>query len=807
MYSEGKLLKVFLIFAGFIIFSLCGEVVSQRYPPAPGLLKYLEQDVCYSLYYYLNWTSLADCKTNFEETGISDVPSTVKVRCQSKNSIRFETEPSEHWQLFILMEHDNFDPIPFTLIEPNNVFGELITTANKEYQIWSTYLDEYGTLQDWMEGPIVLKFDQRNQQPDDIKYNVTQEFKYIILGNDSYTINGKFVWNTTGDRDLCFDIANICQNTNMKHAKIWPTAHPSFDVENLVLNDECEIHVKGIHGTTKHKYKTPSCFELPECFLNNMEPEIPQDVAIAADQDLRGWWNINVAWAKPHFQPEIYNVTVRANMIRSIILPGNATETTFRNIPNTFLSAGKIYNVSVYAIIGQKASHTSRRAFTPGMLRWVWAGATAGAGCAAGGLLAATLLCCGHRRATSRVSQEDPDEKTPKEDDVEIIGIESGSADDHWEVRSDRVLLHEVIGEGAFGVVRRGTLAPGGKSVAVKMLKEFPSQEEVRSFRSEMELMKSVGAHPHVVSLVGCCSGRKPLIVAEYCSRGDLLSYLRSSWDIIVSKHTAKYYNNNMDSMDTSKLKVHKEHTKLVVNKLYELQGPCETELTPLDLLSFCRQIAMGMEFLASNRIVHRDLAARNVLVTEDKTLKIADFGLSRDIYEENQYKQKGNGKMPVKWMALESLTRRVYTTQSDVWSFGVVIWEIVTVGGSPYPEVPAARLVRSLRSGYRMPKPVNCSKPLYDIMRACWNASPRDRPTFPELHQKLDDLLHSACANEYITLEVDVDEAPSTPKPQRYIKMLIRGKLPWSRESYERPVNPTSNLYSSPPVIQTKTA
>lgn len=139
----------------------------------------------------------------------------------------------------------------------------------------------------------------------------------------------------------------------------------------------------------------------------------------------------------------------------------------------------------------------------------------------------------------------------------------------------------------------------------------------------------------------------------------------------MVSKRNAKYYNNNIYTSDYRndlfKCKIQTENSKLVVNKLYELQDICDRELTSLDLLSFCRQIAMGMEFLAANRVVHRDLAARNILVTGDRTLKIADFGLSRDVYEENQYKQKGNGKMPVKWMALESLTRRIYTTQSDV--------------------------------------------------------------------------------------------------------------------------------------------
>ncbi|XP_050352410.1 tyrosine-protein kinase receptor torso-like isoform X2 [Nymphalis io] len=349
-------------------------------------------------------------------------------------------------------------------------------------------------------------------------------------------------------------------------------------------------------------------------------------------------------------------------------------------------------------------------------------------------------------------------------------------AEDLWEVRPERLLLHEVIGEGAFGVVRRGTFAPSNKDVAVKMLKGFPSVDEIRSFRAEMELMKSVGAHPHVVSLLGCCSGRRPLIVAEYCSRGDLLSYLRCSWEMMISRRNLKYYNNSKEGINNRNYFFKNKSTdaKFVSNRLYDLEGACDSELTYRDLLSFSRQIAMGMEFLASNRVVHRDLAARNVLVTADRTLKIADFGLSRDVYQENQYKQEGNGKMPVKWMALESLTHRIYTTQSDVWSFGVVLWEVVTVGGAPYAGVGAARLPRLLAAGYRMPRPPHCSPDLYNLMLSCWKERPRSRPTFTELHEKLDEMLY-ACADHYLSLMLPVDLAETHVRPHRYIRMLIR--------------------------------
>ncbi|EDO49315.1 predicted protein, partial [Nematostella vectensis] len=286
--------------------------------------------------------------------------------------------------------------------------------------------------------------------------------------------------------------------------------------------------------------------------------------------------------------------------------------------------------------------------------------------------------------------------------------------DEEWEFDRTYLVIREVLGEGAFGkVMRAEAFGLHGNSacttVAVKMLKEDATEQELFDLVSEMEVMKSIGKHINIINLLGTCTQHGPLFVlVEYARWGNLRQFLRD-------RRPVKDYDDVME--------------------------PAET-LTLLNLMTFCYQIAKGMEYLASRKCIHRDLAARNILVADDNILKIADFGLARDVHNVDYYRKTTDGRLPVKWMAFEALFDRVYTTQSDVWSFGIVVWEIITFGGTPYPGVPIEKLCMLLNTGYRMERPVNCSKELYEIMRNCWNENPEARPTFTSLVQAFDDLV-----------------------------------------------------------------
>ncbi|RWS12832.1 Vascular endothelial growth factor receptor 3-like protein, partial [Dinothrombium tinctorium] len=179
-----------------------------------------------------------------------------------------------------------------------------------------------------------------------------------------------------------------------------------------------------------------------------------------------------------------------------------------------------------------------------------------------------------------------------------------------------------------------------------------------------------------------------------------------------------------------------------------------DVSVTTCDLICFAFQVARGMEYLARRKFIHRDLAARNVLLADDNIVKICDFGLAKECYKYDNYVKKGDGPLPVKWMAIESIRDKVFTTKSDVWSFGVLMWEFFTLGGNPYPGIEVnEEFYKKLKNGYRMEKPDACPDVIYSMMHECWNAEPKDRPDFTQLAENLGLLLEASVRQHYLDL------------------------------------------------------
>lgn len=298
-----------------------------------------------------------------------------------------------------------------------------------------------------------------------------------------------------------------------------------------------------------------------------------------------------------------------------------------------------------------------------------------------------------------------------------------------WEVPRDWLSLGRPLGEGCFGRVVLGQLAGMDQDssvinqVAVKMLKVGATEKDQLDLIAEMEMMKTIGQHRNIINLVGACTHNGPLyVLVEFASQGNLRDYLRDR------RPAGREYCGGTGELDPKPLELR-------------------------DLVSVGFQVSRGMCYLASKKCIHRDLAARNVLVTDDFVMKIADFGLARDVHHFDYYKKTTDGRLPVKWMAPEALFDRVYTAQSDVWSFGILLWEVFTFGGSPYPGVPVEDLFKLLKEGHRMERPAGCPPDLYQLMRTCWTAAPAGRPTFQGLAEELDRALLMASHQEYLDL------------------------------------------------------
>ncbi|KAL3050053.1 hypothetical protein OYC64_012163 [Pagothenia borchgrevinki] len=321
--------------------------------------------------------------------------------------------------------------------------------------------------------------------------------------------------------------------------------------------------------------------------------------------------------------------------------------------------------------------------------------------------------------------------------------------DPRWEFSRDRLTLGKPLGEGCFGQVVMAEALGIDKdkpkdavTVAVKMLKDDATEKDLSDLVSEMEMMKMIGKHKNIINLLGACTQDGPLyVIVEYASKGNLREYLRSR---------------RPPGMEYS----------------YDITRVSDEQLTFKDLVSCTYQVARGMEYLASQKCIHRDLAARNVLVTESNIMKIADFGLARDVHNIDYYKKTTNGRLPVKWMAPEALFDRVYTHQSDVWSFGVLMWEIFTLGGSPYPGIPVEELFKLLKEGHRMDKPGNCTNELYMMMKDCWHAISSHRPTFKQLVEDLDRILTLNSNEEYLDLCAPAEQY--SPQLPRHSQLLL---------------------------------
>uniref|UniRef100_A0A8C8EAE0 Tyrosine-protein kinase receptor n=1 Tax=Otus sunia TaxID=257818 RepID=A0A8C8EAE0_9STRI len=279
---------------------------------------------------------------------------------------------------------------------------------------------------------------------------------------------------------------------------------------------------------------------------------------------------------------------------------------------------------------------------------------------------------------------------------------------DEWEVSRDKITVIRELGQGSFGMVYEGLalgLAAEGEEtkVALKTVNELATMRERIEFLNEASVMKAFKCH-HVVRLLGVVSqGQPALVIMELMTRGDLKSYLRSL------RPDAE----NNPGLPPPSLK---------------------------DMIQMAGEIADGMAYLNANKFVHRDLAARNCMVSEDFTVKIGDFGMTRDIYETDYYRKGGKGLLPVRWMSPEALKDGIFNTQSDVWSFGVVLWEIATLAEQPYQGMSNEQVLRFVMDNGVLERPENCPDKLHELMCLCWQQNPRQRPSFVQLLESIKD-------------------------------------------------------------------
>lgn len=265
--------------------------------------------------------------------------------------------------------------------------------------------------------------------------------------------------------------------------------------------------------------------------------------------------------------------------------------------------------------------------------------------------------------------------------------------DDQWEIDRRSVQFIKQIGSGQFGEVWEGRWN-GTVPVAVKKLKSHAA--DPNDFLVEAQIMKKL-RHPKLLTLYAVCTKDQPILIVTELMQENLLTFLHGKGKQCTVAH----------------------------------------------LVEIAAQIAAGMAYLEEMKFIHRDLAARNILTKSNLNVKIADFGLARLLHKESQYEARVGARFPIKWTAPEAANFNRFSTKSDVWSFGILLTEIVTYGRTPYPGMTNAEVLQQVDTGYRMPCPPSCPLELYELMCQCWRTDPEKRPTFETLQWKLEDLFN----------------------------------------------------------------
>ncbi|XP_004074947.1 tyrosine-protein kinase ABL1 isoform X1 [Oryzias latipes] len=321
----------------------------------------------------------------------------------------------------------------------------------------------------------------------------------------------------------------------------------------------------------------------------------------------------------------------------------------------------------------------------------------------------------------------------PKRNKPTIYGVSPNY--DKWEMERTDITMKHKLGGGQYGEVYEGVWKKYNLTVAVKTLKE--DTMEVEEFLKEAAVMKEI-KHPNLVQLLGVCTREPPFyIITEFMTHGNLLDYLREC---------------------------NREEVNAVV------------------LLYMATQISSAMEYLEKKNFIHRDLAARNCLVGENHLVKVADFGLSR-LMTGDTYTAHAGAKFPIKWTAPESLAYNKFSIKSDVWAFGVLLWEIATYGMSPYPGIDLTQVYERLEKDYRMERPEGCPEKVYELMKACWRWNPAERPSFAETHQAFETMFQESSISDEVEKELgkkatfgSSQQAPELPTKTRSLRKNREG-------------------------------